>query len=281
MFADDDTNAQSSGHETSSPGGGETSSPGGGHGSNLRDPLSAGRKQYFPKSRKKKGKRQRFGDKVPPAGQEPRHWRDCEKQLIDDVTDRELVEYFIRYSLEFTLPQDYYPKDKGQWVKSCSDTAIASAQDVAKGFTRGSLLLIGIIISGPNSADIGHSIKVPISGRSSIRSVIKEARPDAKAVNDIIRPAPKPRQRFKASAVARACMTVITGTTKQRLQTSMRNECTFVAFTGLMQMIAMQQRYCFKSVLQTPEHKTQFESRSRDDVQDWINAEWIEMDTVY
>eukprot|EP00961_Rhodomonas_salina_P175276 2364188-Rhodomonas_salina.1 len=31
----------------------------------------------------------------------------------------------------------------------------------------------------------------------------------------------------------------------------------------------------------TPEPKTQRESRSSPDFQDWINAEWIEMDTIY
>eukprot|EP00961_Rhodomonas_salina_P242976 3282701-Rhodomonas_salina.1 len=50
---------------------------------------------------------------------------------------------------------------------------------------------------------------------------------------------------------------------------------------GTLQVITMQQSYAFRSTVMTPEPKTQRESRSRPDFQDWIDAEWIEMDMIY
>eukprot|EP00961_Rhodomonas_salina_P064534 868239-Rhodomonas_salina.1 len=43
----------------------------------------------------------------------------------------------------------------------------------------------------------------------------------------------------------------------------------------------MQHNYAFRASVLSPEPKTQHESRSRADVQDWIDAEFIEMDTIY
>eukprot|EP00961_Rhodomonas_salina_P008746 118907-Rhodomonas_salina.1 len=43
----------------------------------------------------------------------------------------------------------------------------------------------------------------------------------------------------------------------------------------------MQDSYAFKLIVLPPEPKSQHEARSRLDVQDWIDSEWIEMDTTY
>eukprot|EP00961_Rhodomonas_salina_P275337 3719760-Rhodomonas_salina.1 len=62
------------------------------------------------------------------------------------MSDFELAEYLIGYSLEFTLLQDFYLRDKKQWTISCSDHCKAKASDVADGFVTGSDLMEGIII---------------------------------------------------------------------------------------------------------------------------------------
>eukprot|EP00961_Rhodomonas_salina_P273345 3693487-Rhodomonas_salina.1 len=45
-------------------------------------------------------------------------------------------------------------------------------------------------------------------------------------------------------------------------------------------MISMSVRYLFVATALPPEPKNQTEARKRADAQDWINAEWLEMDTV-
>eukprot|EP00961_Rhodomonas_salina_P139436 1876306-Rhodomonas_salina.1 len=76
-------------------------------------PVSAGDglgQSSFPNPRRnKRGKRLRFGDKVPPVGEAPRHWRDCESTTLAKVSDDDLGEYLIGYAIEFKLPSDFYP----------------------------------------------------------------------------------------------------------------------------------------------------------------------------
>eukprot|EP00961_Rhodomonas_salina_P148235 1995688-Rhodomonas_salina.1 len=43
----------------------------------------------------------------------------------------------------------------------------------------------------------------------------------------------------------------------------------------------MQHNYALSASVLSPEPKTQHKSHSRTDVQDWIDAEFIEMDTIY
>eukprot|EP00961_Rhodomonas_salina_P262952 3553507-Rhodomonas_salina.5 len=43
----------------------------------------------------------------------------------------------------------------------------------------------------------------------------------------------------------------------------------------------MSVKYSFVATALPPEPKNQTEARKRADAQDWINAEWVEMDTVY
>eukprot|EP00961_Rhodomonas_salina_P230511 3115040-Rhodomonas_salina.1 len=43
----------------------------------------------------------------------------------------------------------------------------------------------------------------------------------------------------------------------------------------------MSVRYSFAATALPPEPKNQTEARKRADAQDWIDAEWVEMDTVY
>eukprot|EP00961_Rhodomonas_salina_P072333 971632-Rhodomonas_salina.1 len=70
-------------------------------------------------------------------------------------------------------------------------------------------------------------------------------------------------------------------TAKQRLQMNTKGNTNFVALMGAMQVVSMANAFWFKAAVLSPEPKTQHEARSRPDVQDWIHAEWIEMDTVY
>ena len=55
----------------------------------------------------------------------------------------------------------------------------------------------------------------------------------------------------------------------------------FAAFMGVMQLINMQTRYAFTATVLSPEPKTQNEASCRADFQDWVDAEFVEMDTVY
>eukprot|EP00961_Rhodomonas_salina_P122514 1650064-Rhodomonas_salina.1 len=99
--------------EADAPGGGldNSSSPGGG--SPTAETVSAVEKRNpFPKNHKHWGKRLHFGDKVPPLGEKPKHWRDCESKQMKNVPDAQLAEYLICYAFEFTLPSDFYPEDK-------------------------------------------------------------------------------------------------------------------------------------------------------------------------
>eukprot|EP00961_Rhodomonas_salina_P113865 1531252-Rhodomonas_salina.1 len=43
----------------------------------------------------------------------------------------------------------------------------------------------------------------------------------------------------------------------------------------------MQQAFAFRSSVMSPEPKHQTEARLHPDAQEWIDAEWIKMDTIY
>eukprot|EP00961_Rhodomonas_salina_P001746 24110-Rhodomonas_salina.1 len=163
------------------PGGGldNSSSPGGG--SPTAETASAGEKRNpFPKNSKHWGKRLSFGDKVPPLGEKPKHWRD------------------------FTLPSDFYPEDKGQWTISCNNVGLADDGDVEKGFKHNATLMCGLVIDAPNKKNVGKFIKVPMSGRYSICTAIKEAIPTARITMDIITPPlSEPPRRSLVAAFAR------------------------------------------------------------------------------
>eukprot|EP00961_Rhodomonas_salina_P168476 2270908-Rhodomonas_salina.1 len=174
----------------SEPGGGsvidnDVSDPGGG--SPEAGNSSAGDEQPFPKSCKHKGKRQRSGDKVPPLGEAPTHWKDCQSKTIASATDSELAEYLIGYALEHTLLSD---------VRSVSSLLMKNT--------------------------MWQQIKIDTTGNTN-----------------------------------------------------------FVALMGALQVISMQRAYAFRSTVQAPEQKNQTEARSRSDAQDWIDSEWVEMDTIY
>mmetsp|Transcript_49639 Transcript_49639/g.101360 ORF Transcript_49639/g.101360 Transcript_49639/m.101360 type:complete len:638 (-) Transcript_49639:44-1957(-) len=142
--------------------------------------------------------------------------------------------------------------------------------------------MVCVYLDGPKRRQIGQTVKVPMTGPYSIRRAIKEAKPTAVLVGDLIKPAPLPPCRSRLSAWARTCIDTVAGR-KQRLQvdTSVGKKTAFVAFMGLMQVIQMQAEYAFTSISLSPEPKTQTEARKRSDYQDWIKAEWVEMDTVY
>eukprot|EP00961_Rhodomonas_salina_P115526 1555032-Rhodomonas_salina.3 len=133
----------------------DASDPGGG--SQKVGNSSAGEEQPFPNALKRKGKRQHFGDKIQPLGETPRHWKDCQSQTIASTTDSVLEEYLVGYALEFTLPQDFFPKDKGkaQYTISCSNLHMPSDKDVKDGFKRSIMIMDGIVISGPKKGEIG------------------------------------------------------------------------------------------------------------------------------
>lgn len=130
---------------------------------------SAGRNRALQNSSYKKGcKRPRFGEKMAPLGTTPDHWCDCKDKQLQDASDSELAEYLIGYCLEFTLPQEFWPRDKGHWEISCSDTHIATAKDVKVGFRKGDILMVGLVMNGPRLDQIRTSIKIPMSGKYSI-----------------------------------------------------------------------------------------------------------------
>eukprot|EP00961_Rhodomonas_salina_P010411 139478-Rhodomonas_salina.1 len=85
-------------------------------------------------------------------GSVPKHWTDCKDDLLTEVSDDVLAEYLIGNSLEFTLPLDYWPRDKSAWTISCSDSRLATPKD--HGFKTSSTLMIRIFIAGPRQSSI-------------------------------------------------------------------------------------------------------------------------------
>ena len=219
-----------------------------------------------------------------PLGTQPRHWRDCEDSLITNVTDEQLAEYLIGYAIEFVLPRDYWPKDKGEWKISCSDSVVAGDKEVSMGFKCGELLMLGIPVAGPKPKQIGQYLKIPMSGKYSIRQAIVESKPSASLVKDIIVPSVTPPMRH--SKIANMALTAIDffkNGTSQRIQVNsiLGSKHAFVAFMSVMQILAMQTEYCFNDSVLPPEPKHQTDARKRPDFQGLIDAEWVEMDTVY
>jgi hypothetical protein len=161
---------------------------------------------------------------------------------------------------------------------------VAGNKEVALGFKRGSILMVGIAIDGPNKKQIGQSLKVAMSGKYSIRQAIEESHPTARLVKDLIRPPMSHKQRHSAvGKFARTVLDAVTGRQRQRIQINERRGPmhAVAAYLGLCQLLNLQHTYSYKAAFLSPEPKTQFEARKRPDSQDWINAEWIEMDTVY
>eukprot|EP00961_Rhodomonas_salina_P036575 491383-Rhodomonas_salina.2 len=102
--------------------------------------------------------------------------------MIANTTDSELAEYLVGYALKFTLPQDFFPEDKGkaQYTISCSRQHMPSDKDVAEGvtdgFNRNIMIMDCIVISGPKKVEIGSSLLIPMSGRYSMCTAVKDAR---------------------------------------------------------------------------------------------------------
>ena len=266
------------------------SDPGGGRSTVPSSP--AGSNRTLPNQRYKKGKRLRFGDKMEQLNtniKDIKHWKDCASTTIANTADNALAEYLIGYALEFTLPNSYWPKDKGEWTISCSDTVIAGNSEVARGYKRGAVLMVGTIIHGPKEKQIGQTLKVPISGQYSIRQAIKEAHPSANVMKDILLPSIRTtsnttrsrttRLATRVTKLAKFCLGFDNHTSRIRMDGNSQH-C-FLAFTALTQLIGMQKQYGFKAAYLPPEPKTQNEARKRPDFQSWIDSEWVEMDTVY
>eukprot|EP00961_Rhodomonas_salina_P268610 3629976-Rhodomonas_salina.1 len=63
----------------------------------------------------------------------------------------------------------------------------------------------GIVISCPKKGEIGSSLCIPMSGRYSIRTAVKDTVPTARVVMDIIAPpTPQPARRSNLAALARS-----------------------------------------------------------------------------
>eukprot|EP00961_Rhodomonas_salina_P074401 999398-Rhodomonas_salina.1 len=122
-----------------------------------------------------------------------------------------------------------------------------------------------------------------MSGCYSIRTAIGESVPSARIVMDIINPQVKKPQLSSLASAARSAISMFTpqATNQQCIKINCTGNDNFVALMGTLQVIAMQQSYAFRASVLAPEPKTQREARSQPDGQDWIDSEWIEMDTIY
>ena len=105
-------------------------------------------------------------------------------------------------------------------------------------------------VSGPKRKQIGQVIKIPMTGPHSIRRAINEARPSAKTVGDLIKPAPLPPRRSRMAVWAKTCMEMMGGK-KQRIQINpgVGKQTAFSAFLGLVQILQMQSEYAFNSIV--------------------------------
>ena len=230
----------------------------------------------------------RFGDKPAALGEPaPAHWTACQNQSITEVKDEDLAEYLIGYSAEFELPQDYWPQDKGRWTVCCVDsTCVAGADKKGSRTKKGNISIKAVLIAGPNKSQIGKLTEIPVSGPHSIRRAITEGSPTAIKVKDILLPSPKPKQKSRLMSMVSqlATMTaVIAGSTDRKIRINKNAQIKhgFVAFTSIMQVLYMQQAYCYSSILISPEPKTQKEACKHADAEEWIHSEFIEMDTIY
>eukprot|EP00961_Rhodomonas_salina_P243034 3283834-Rhodomonas_salina.1 len=123
---------------------------------------------------------------------------------------------------------------------------------------------------------------IPMTGQWSMSRAIKEAKPDAVRVCDIVKQQHfQPARRSRVAAFARKCVDAAVGSTRQRIQIDPNHKSPLGAFIAITQLISMQTRYGFTSTVLAPEQKNQTEARRRADFHNWIEAEWIEMDTVY
>eukprot|EP00961_Rhodomonas_salina_P037299 501427-Rhodomonas_salina.1 len=116
-----------------------------------------------------------------------------------------------------------------------------------------------------------------MTGQWSMRRAIKESKPSAVRVCDIIKPDQIPRaHRSNLAVLAMTCVNAVVGRTTQRIQINPQHCSPLGAFIALTQMINMSVRYSFAATALPPEPtgKNQTEARKRADAQDWIDAEW-------
>eukprot|EP00961_Rhodomonas_salina_P278302 3760390-Rhodomonas_salina.1 len=109
-------------------------------------------------------------------------------------------------------------------------------------------------------SNVGKSLRVPMSGRYSISTCIKEAKPQARITMDII--APKvhvPERRSRMGGFARSIKDALGG--KQCINIDSKGNANFVALMGTLQIISMQHVYAFRATVLAPEPKNQTEAR--------------------
>eukprot|EP00961_Rhodomonas_salina_P262308 3544791-Rhodomonas_salina.1 len=80
-----------------------------------------------------------------------------------------------------------------------------------------------------------------MSGQWSIRRAIKEAKPDAVYIRDIIKPIrPVRAQRSNIAAMARTCVNAIVGRTPNQIQIDSQHRTPLGAFIAICQLLSLQ-----------------------------------------
>eukprot|EP00961_Rhodomonas_salina_P206417 2786484-Rhodomonas_salina.1 len=85
---------------------------------------------------------------------------------------------------------------------------------------------------------------------------------------DIINPPIKKPQCSRIASAAQSAISMFTPANQQLIKINCTGNDDFVALMGTLQVIALQQSYVFRALVLPPEP-------------DWIDLEWIEMDTIY
>eukprot|EP00961_Rhodomonas_salina_P245591 3318455-Rhodomonas_salina.1 len=85
---------------------------------------------------------------------------------------------------------------------------------------------------------MGKSVRIPMTGQWLMQRTIKESKPSAVRVRDIIKPDPIPCAcRSNLAALAMTCVNTVVGRTTQRIQINPQHCSPLGVFLALTQMI--------------------------------------------
>jgi len=237
-------------------------------------------------------KRARFHEAPPQLGTKPKKWWDCEMSPINTTSDEDLAEFLIGHSLTITFPQDYWPRDNGNWVGQAFDTA------VDKKHFPGRICLKVLLTSGPKARRFGEHAIIPLSKMDgtqdvSIRRALREQSPNAIVCRDLTGSISHPSKTVdKAARQTRAQTRNAQFNARHgkhrgkghgllRIADSERLESALLTFATLSMLESHQTEFGFISEFELLEPKSQREARASAQCQEWITAEKIELKTIW
>jgi len=232
-------------------------------------------------------KQPRFAEAPPAYGVAPSKWWDCEHEHISATSDERLAEYLIGHSIQITFPEDFWPRDHGQWVGEAFDTTTDS-----KHFP-GKTCLKVLLTSGPKKRRFGEHAVIPLSnfnfGRGhtdvSVRRALREQFPKAvhcrdltaadgdKAHVKLINRRPRAAKQKPASSG--------TGYGKIAINPDPSPQAALLTFATLYMLESHQMDFAFTSEFNPIEPKSQRDAMQSPQCDEWKRAEEIELKTIW